>query len=92
MIADAIASAFNDLWAKVVYYVTFQFLDPFYGWLSIGLMAAAVVFVICWFFSPWWDKLRPIGGVIIMLITFGLYAYWRGEKEAREHDKKKRRR
>lgn len=79
-----------ELWAKIAYYVTFSFLDPFWGWLAIGICIIAAVCSVCWFFGSWFPVLRPIGGVIVMLVTFGLYAYRKGEHDARAHDKRRK--
>jgi len=91
MIADAINSALSDMWAKVVSFFSLSFLDPFYHWLLLGLFIIAIVCVVSWFFGSLWPTLRAIGGVVILIITFGLYAYAKGEKEARDHDRPKRR-
>jgi len=91
MIADAINSALADVWAKAWAYLSFSFLDPFWGWLSLAVMVAAVVFLVVYFFGSWMPQLRAIGGVILLIITFGLIAYRRGESDAREHDRKRRR-
>ncbi len=90
MMADAINSALAEVWAKFAYYVTFSFLDPFWGWVAIGASIVAVVVLVCWFFGSWFPVLRPIGGVITILVAAMLYAYSRGAREAREHDKRKR--
>lgn len=94
MIADAIKSVFDqataELWAKIVYYATFSFLDPFWGWAACLAALYVVVLLLCWFFGTFWPVLRVIGGFLLLAATFGLYAYAQGAKEAREHDKRKK--
>lgn len=92
MIADAINSALADVWTKAWGYLTLSFVDPFWGWLWIGIGICAAVLVITWFFSHWLPQLRAIGGVAILMVIWGLFTYRRGEKDARAHDKKWRRR
>src|SRR3954471_18176591 len=94
MIQDAINSALGqvwaDLWAKVVYYATFSFLDPFWGWCACLAALYVVVLLLCYFFGSFWPVLRVIGGFLLLAATFGLFAFHEGEKEAREHDKAKK--
>ena len=92
MIADAINSALADVWTKAWAYLSLSFLDPFWGWLALGVAVAAGVSLVVWFFGSWMPQLRAIGGVIVLIITFGLIAYRRGESDARQHDRKWRRR
>lgn len=91
-ITSSVNEAAAGIWAKVVYFVTFQFLDPFYGWLSLGCLTIAAIVVVVWFFGDWIKQLKPIGGALVLIIAAMLFAYRRGEKEAREHDAKKGRR
>lgn len=88
MIADAIKSAGAEVWAQIVYYATFAFLDPFWGWLAMLVCLYVVVMLVCYFFGTFWPILRVIGGVMLLIATFGLYAYARGERDARAHDAK----
>ena len=88
MIADAINSAVADVWAKTWAYLSLSFLDPFWGWLFLAVIAAAAVSAVVWFFGSWLPALRAVGGVIILLIAAALFGYRKGEQEAREHDKK----
>lgn len=88
MIADAIKSVGESVWAQISYYLTLQFLDPFWSWLVVLLGLYFVVMLICYFFGTFWPILRVIGGVMLLIATFGLYAYARGERDARAHDAK----
>jgi hypothetical protein len=85
VITDAINSAAAAAWA---YYATFQFLDPFWGWLCILLAIYAVVMLVCYFFGSFWPFLRVVGGFMLLALTFGLFAYARGERDARAHDRR----
>lgn len=91
MISDAINSALSGVWDKIVYYATFSFLDPFWGWAAMLVCLYVVVLLFCWFFGTFWPVLRVIGGFLLIAATFGLFAYAQGAKEARAHDKKKNR-
>lgn len=92
MIADAINSALAEvwanIWAKIGPYVTLSFLDPFWGWLLWGVVAALIVSAVVRFFGGWMPTLRPIGGVIIIIIAACLATYRKAQKETRAHDKK----
>jgi len=87
MISEAVTDALTAAWTQILYYVTFQFLDPFYGWLCILLSLYVVVMLICYFFGTYFPILRVIGGVMLLIATFGLFAYAKGERDARAHDK-----
>ena len=91
MIQDAINTAASEAWAKVIYYATFQFLDPFWGWAAMLLALYIVVLLLCWFFGTFWPVLRVIGGFLLIGATFGLFAYAKGEADARAHDKARNR-
>ena len=85
-INEAIGQAWAGAWAKVVYYATFSFLDPFWGWCACLAALYIVVLLICYFFGTFWPVLRVIGGFLLLGATFGLIAFAEGEKEARAHD------
>ncbi len=63
--------------------------DPFWGWLFLALGIALVVIVVVWFFGGWLPALRPIGGVILLILTAGLIAYRRGENDQKAIDAKR---
>ena len=88
-IGGIIDAKFAEIWAKLLYYVTFSFLDPFWGWAAMLAALYIVVLLLCWFFGTFWPVLRVIGGALLLGATFGLYAYAQGAREAREHDSKK---
>lgn len=90
MISDAINSALADAWANVWYYISFSFLDPFWGWAAMLAALYVVVLLFCWLFGSFWPVLRVIGGFLLIAATFGLWTYARGAKEAREHDRAKK--
>lgn len=87
IIVDAIKNSAMDLW----YYISLQFVDPFWWWLIAGclfiLVVTASIAGLNYFFGDTFKWLRPTGGVAIILAIFGLFAYRKGEKDARAHDK-----
>ncbi len=83
MITDALTETATALWADASYYLTLQFVSPFWGWLIIGLGIILAAWLIAHFFGQWIPALRPIAGVVVLLVTFGLYAYRRGENDTR---------
>lgn len=76
----------SQLWDKIWYVLSFAFLDPFWGWGAWLVLLYLIVLAVCYFFGTFWPTLRVIGGVLLLIATFGLFAYARGEKEARAHD------
>lgn len=94
MIEDMIRQAFSNVWHNITstltYYLTFQFVDPFYYWAMWFVALFFVVAAVSWFFDFKWVK--AAGGVLILAAAFALYAFGQGEKAARLHDAKKRRR
>ena len=76
---DSILDAITSRFYSAVDWIT----DPFWGWVWLALAVAAAVILIVWFFGGWLPVLRPIGGVILLLLTFGLYAYRKGENDQR---------
>ena len=84
---DITNTVLNDISAR--FYSLFNFLtDPFWGWLFIGLVIIAAVIAVTYFFGGAFTWLRPIGGVILMLVTFGLYAFRKGERSQQGRDEK----
>ncbi len=72
------------------FYAVFDFVtDPFWSWLFIAIAIAFAVILIVWFFGGWFPALRPIGGVILLILTFGLVAYRKGEDDRAAIDKKR---
>lgn len=88
MIEQWIREAIGNIWGDVVHYATFAWLDPFWGWVAWLAALYLVVMLLVWLFGSLWPPLRWIGGVMLMIATFGLYAYSRGEADARAHDAK----
>ena len=61
----------NDISAR--FYGLFNFLtDPFWGYVAAALVIIAAVIAVTYFFGGTFTWIRPIGGVILMLVTFGL--------------------
>lgn len=85
MIADTINSALLSVWTNFVHYATLQFvdIDPFWRYLVIGIVISLIAAAISHFLSPWIPALRPVAGIIILLITFGLFTYRKGGNDAR---------
>lgn len=90
MFTDAITDAVTSLWDRVWYYTTLAFVDPFWGWFLWLIVLYFVVMIVCYFFGMLWPPLRWIGGVMLLIATFGLFTYARGERDAREHDAKRK--
>ena len=85
---DVITNILNELYARLFGLFDF-FTDPFWYWLGITIVIVAAVSAVVYFFSPYFTWLRPVGGVILLIVTLGLYAYTRGAAEARAHDKRR---
>ena len=84
-ISGIITTIINTITTR--FYGFFDFLsDPFWHWLFIAIAIMAAVSAIVWFFGDYFKFLRPVGGVILLLLTFGLYSYRRGEKDQRARD------
>ena len=62
------------------------FTDPFWGWMWALVALYAACWAVCYFFGSWFPVLRGIAGVMLLIATFGLYAFAKGERAAREHD------
>ncbi len=88
MIANTIKDALSALGADAYYYLTLQFLDPFYWYLVALIVLFLAIGVICYFFGNYFPVLRPIGGVILLILSFGLYSYRKGEKDAQKRQPK----
>lgn len=88
MIADALKQALKDLWSGALYYLSGQFLhlDPVWHWAWYAFLVIAALLAIAWFFGDWIKPLKPIIGGAILAILFALFAYRKGENEARAHD------
>lgn len=87
MIETWVRQALGNLWGDITHYATFAWLDPFWGWLAWLVALYLVVMLLVWLFGALWPPLRWIGGVMLMIATFGLVAYAKGERDARAHDK-----
>jgi hypothetical protein len=96
MIADAVRDAINTAWATVygavVGFFTLSFLDPFWHWVPLAALIIAAATAIAWFFGGLFPALRWLAGIVVLGILWGLYVFARGEQEARDFDKKKKRR
>ena len=94
MFTDAIKSTLADLWSSAtgtaIHYLTLQFVDPFWWWAGALVLLYVAVTAFCWFFGSYWPVLRVIGGFLLIAGTFGLYAYKKGEDDARAHDAKRK--
>ncbi len=88
MIANAIKDTLNALGADAYYYLTLQFLDQFWWYFAALIVIFLVIGVICYFFGNYFPVLRPIGGVILLVLSFGLFSYSRGERDARARQPK----
>jgi len=87
-VQDVITNILNELYARLFGLFDF-FTDPFWYWLGITIVIVAAVSAVVYFFSSYFTWLRPVGGVILLIVTLGLYAYTRGAAEARAHDKRR---
>lgn len=65
------------------------FTDPFWGWLWVLVGLYFVCLLVCYFFGSWFPTLRAIAGVMLLIATFGLFAFAKGERAAREHDRRR---
>ena len=85
---DIITNILNEISSRFSGLFDF-FTDPFWYWLWITIVIVAAVSAVVYFFSSYFMWLRPVGGVILLIVTLGLYAYTRGAAEARAHDKRR---
>lgn len=72
-----IRQAVDALWAHLVDVFTLQFISPFWWYLLDGIILAIVVTLIGWYF----EKLRPLAGIITLGIALWLYGYRKGETD-----------
>jgi len=80
MISEFVDELLSKLWTLV----TFGFLsDQFWHYLSLVFCLYIAVLLVCYFFGSYWPILRVIGGTMLVIATFGLYAYRKGENDAR---------
>ena len=85
---DIITNILNEISSRFFGLFDF-FTDPFWYWLGIAVVIFVVVSAVVYFFSSYFTWLRPVGGVILLIVTMGLYAYTKGAAEARAHDKRR---
>ena len=85
---DIITNILNEISSRFFGLFDF-FTDPFWGWLGIAAAVVVAVTVVVYFFGSYFTWLRPVGGVILLIVTMGLYAYTKGAAEARAHDKRR---
>ena len=85
---DIITNILNEISSRFSGLFDF-FTDPFWYWLWITIVIVAAVSAVVYFFSSYFTWLRPVGGVILLIVTLGLYAYTKGAAEARAHDKRR---
>lgn len=78
--------AFNWLWQHIVYYATFQFLDPAWQVAGVAILITVIVLGALYFFGGLNKWVKPIGGLIVAVAWAMFWAFRRGEKAARKHD------
>ena len=95
MLEGIIKEVFINLWneasSTVISFVTLSFLDPFWGWAVYGGLSIAALAAVAWFFGGLSARLRAVCGAFILLILGALAVYRKGENDAREFDKRKKR-
>ena len=84
MISQFVDELLSKIWSLVT--LTF-FADQFWHYLSLVIFLYIAVLLVCYFFGSYWPILRVIGGTMLVIATFGLYAYRKGENDARSGDK-----
>lgn len=90
--SDILGETITNLLSQFWYYVSFQFLDPWWWWLPVAIAAilaiTAVEIAVRFYFvdSP---LFRKAGGLAIVGIIVALAAYRKGENDARKHDANK---
>ena len=84
MISQFVDELLSKLWSLVT--LTF-FADHFWHYLSLVIFLYIAVLMVCYFFGSYWPILRVIGGTMLVIATFGLYAYRKGENDVRSGDK-----
>ena len=89
MIEEAIQTFLTAIGDRFLGFIGW-FTDPFWGWAWSLLCLYAICVVIVYFFGAWFPKLRGIAGVVLAIATFGLYAFSKGQKAARDHDRRGR--
>ena len=78
----------DELLSKILSLVTLEFFaDQFWHYLSLVIFLYIAVLLVCYFFGSYWPILRVIGGTMLVIATFGLYAYRKGENDVRSGDK-----
>lgn len=87
MVEQFIAEFFAAITDKFFGFIGW-FADPFWGWMWSLVCLYAAVILLCYFFGGWWPRLRAIGGALLLIATFGLYAYGKGERDGVEHYKR----
>lgn len=63
--------------------------DPFWKYVLIAIGIIFAVMLIAWFFGAIFPVLRPVAGVILLILTAGLIAYRKGENDQRAIDAKR---
>ena len=87
MIEEAIGAFFNAISARFFSFIDW-FTDPFWGWAWSLFLLYVACWALCYFFGAWWPRLRAIAGAMLLIATFGLYAFAKGERAARDHDRR----
>ncbi len=84
-------SVVNSIWAQIVYYFTLQFIDidPIFKYAMWGIIIIFVTWGVTHFLGDYIPILKPIAFVIILLVTFGLYAYRKGENDTKARIKRR---
>lgn len=92
MIGDTIKQTLTEWLNEVWYYVSFQFIDPFWGWafaVAVYVIAITILLALYRFYFgalPGW--LQKLFGLSVFAAIAALFVYRKGEKDAREHDAK----
>lgn len=89
---DGITERLSGAFGWLTGWLTFSFVDPFWHWFLLGLVVIAAATAIAWFFGGLSNFIRAAGGLVVMGVIAMLYAFRKGEEEARDFDKKKKRR
>ena len=73
----------SDAWQSVMHWWN----DPFWYWVNWYLTIIVPLALLHWLLPA----ARSLTGPIILVLTFGLYAYWRGGRDANARNKVRQR-
>ena len=89
-LGEMLTTALGEAWSKFVYYISFQFVDPFWWWLiaAIVYISALTVALALWrfYFGALPNWLQKLLGLSVIAAIWGLFVYRKGERDARAHD------